>query len=288
MMEKSKAVFYMMLSVASLSLMQFFINLSGEHGDVFLQVFSRNFLGMILCIYFIRKEKVSYFGDLKSQPYLLARSLAGFLGLLFTFYAMKHAYLADASIVLRTGPFFTTLVSVIFLKEKLNKVQVPVLIVIFVGGWLAANPRFDSSFIPLGCALLAAVCQGICYPLLRYFREHEHGMTVIMHFSTFCCLGCLPFMAKGVLMPEGIHILYLILIAITGALGQIFLTYAYRIGPASEIAIYDQFSVVFALVLGALFLNQIPTMRTMVGGILIVGASLVSYFFSMKIDITKK
>ena len=288
MMEKSKAVFYMMLSVASLSLMQFFINLSGEYGDVFLQVFSRNFLGVILCIYFIRKEKVSYFGDLKSQPYLLARSLAGFLGLLFTFYAMKHAYLADASIVLRTGPFFTTLVSVIFLKEKLNKFQIPVLIVIFAGGWLAANPRFDSSFIPLGCALLAAVCQGICYPLLRYFREHEHGMTVIMHFSTFCCLGCLPFMAKGVLMPEGIHILYLILIAITGALGQIFLTYAYRIGPASEIAIYDQFSVVFALVLGALFLNQIPTMRTMVGGILIVGASLVSYFFSMKIDITKK
>ena len=288
MTDRSKAVFYMMLSVASLSLMQFFINLSGEDGDVFLQVFSRNFLGMILCIYFIRKEKVSYFGDLKSQPYLLARSLAGFLGLLFTFYAVKHAYLADASIVLRTGPFFTTLVSVIFLKERLNKVQVPVLVVIFAGGWLAANPRFDSSFIPLGCALLAAVCQGICYPLLRYFREHEHGMTVIMHFSTFCCLGCLPFMAKGVLIPQGIHILYLILIAITGALGQIFLTYAYRIGPASEIAIYDQFSVVFALVLGALFLNQIPTMRTMVGGILIVGASLVSYFYSMKVELSKE
>lgn len=282
MADKSKAVFYMMLSVASLSLMQFFINLSGEHGDVFLQVFSRNFFGMILCIYFIRKEKVSYFGDMKSQPYLLARSLAGFLGLLFTFYAMKHAYLADASIVLRTGPFFTTLVSVIFLKERLNKVQVPVLVVIFAGGWLAANPRFDSSFIPLGCALLAAICQGICYPLLRYFREHEHGMTVIMHFSTFCCVGCLPFMAKGVLMPQGIHILYLILIAITGALGQIFLTYAYRVGPASEIAIYDQFSVVFALVLGALFLNQIPTIRTMVGGSLIVGASFVSYFYNIK------
>lgn len=38
MTDKSKAVFYMMLSVASLSLMQFFINLSGEGGDIFLQV----------------------------------------------------------------------------------------------------------------------------------------------------------------------------------------------------------------------------------------------------------
>lgn len=288
MTDKSKAVFYMMLSVASLSLMQFFINLSGEDGDVFLQVFSRNFLGMILCVYFIRKEKVSYFGDLKSQPYLLARSLAGFLGLLFTFYAMKYAYLADASIVLRTGPFFTTLVSVIFLGEKLNKVQVPVLIVIFIGGWLAANPSFDSSFIPLGSALLAAVCQGICYPLLRYFREHEHGMTVIMHFSTFCCIGCLPFMIKGMILPQGMDILYLVLIAITGALGQIFLTYAYRMGPASEIAIYDQFSVVFALVLGVMFLNQIPSIRTVVGGVLIVGASIFAYIYNMKHGVTEK
>ncbi len=288
MTDKSKAVFYMMLSVASLSLMQFFINLSGEDGDVFLQVFSRNFLGMILCIYFIRKEKVSYFGDLKSQPYLLARSLTGFLGLLFTFYAMKYAYLADASIVLRTGPFFTTLVSVIFLGEKLNKVQIPVLIVIFIGGWLAANPRFDSSFIPLGCALLAAVCQGICYPLLRYFREHEHGMTVIMHFSTFCCIGCLPFMIRGMILPQGMDILYLVLIAITGALGQIFLTYAYRMAPASEIAIYDQFSVVFALLLGILFLNQIPNLRTVAGGILIVGASIVAYIYNKKHDVIEK
>ena len=280
MTDRSKAVFYMMLSVASLSLMQFFINLSGEDGDVFLQVFSRNFLGMILCIYFIRKEKVS--------PYLLARSLAGFLGLLFTFYAMKYAYLADASIVLRTGPFFTTLVSVIFLGEKLNKVQVPVLIVIFIGGWLAANPSFDSSFIPLGSALLAAVCQGICYPLLRYFREHEHGMTVIMHFSTFCCIGCLPFMIKGMILPQGMDILYLVLIAITGALGQIFLTYAYRMGPASEIAIYDQFSVVFALLLGILFLNQIPNLRTVAGGTLIVGASIVAYIYNKKHDVIEK
>ena len=71
---------------------------------------------------------------------------------------MKHAYLADASIVLRTGPFFTTLASVFFLKEKLNKVQIPILVVIFIDGWLADNPRFDSSFIPLGCAIIMLIC----------------------------------------------------------------------------------------------------------------------------------
>ena len=282
MTDKPKAVLYMMLSVASLCFMQLFINMSGEDGDVFLQIFSRNFLGMILCIFFIRKEKISYFGDVKSQPYLLARSLVGFLGLLFTFYAMQHALLADATIVMRTGPFFTTIISAVFLREKLSKIQFPVLAVIFLGGWLAADPKFDSSFIPLGCALLAALCQGICYPLLRYFSDREHGMTVIMHFSTFCCVACMPFILKDFVMPEGMDVIYLILIAITGALGQIFLTYAYRLSPAAEIAIYDQFSVVFSVVLGFIFLGQIPAAKTLIGGGLIVSASLVAYIYNIK------
>ncbi|MGN0136648.1 EamA family transporter [Anaerotignum sp.] len=87
---------------------------------------------------------------------------------------------------------------------------------------------------------------------------------------------------KGVILPRGMGMVYLIMIAITGALGQIFLTYAYRLGPASEIAIYDQFSVVFAIVLGFLFLNQIPTPCTLFGGVLIVGASIAAYFYNMK------
>lgn len=234
---------------------------------------------MVVCIYFIRKEKASYFGTLQTQPFLLLRSLGGFLGLLLAFYATRHALLADATIVSRTGPFFTTLFSVIFLKEKLTKIQIPVLLVIFTGGWLAANPSFDSSFIPLGCALLAAVCNGICYPLLRYFHDKEHAMTVIMHFSTFCVIASLPFMLHDYSPAQGMDIIYLALIAVTGAFGQIFLTYAYRLGPASEIAIYDQFTVVLSIVLGFIFLGQIPSLRSVLGGILIVGASVFAFFY---------
>lgn len=282
MTDKPKAILYMMLSVSCFSFMQLFISLSNESSDIFLQIFSRNLLGMILCIYFIRRENLSFFGSKKSQPCLFARSFIGFLGLLFTFYAMQRAQLVDASIVMRTGPFFTTIISAVFLHEKLSKIQFPILTVIFIGGWIAADPNFDSSFLPLGSALLAALCQGICYPLLRYFNEREHGMTVIMYFSTFSCIACIPFLLKNFSLPQGMGFVYLTFIAVTGACGQVFLTYAYRLSPASEIAIYDQFSVVFSIVLGFLFLGQIPSLRAMIGGSLIVGASVIAYLYHVK------
>lgn len=262
MTTKQKATCMMLISVILFSLMQLFVSMTGQNVSVFQQIFFRNLLGMIICAYFIHKEKISYFGTRQTQPFLLARSFGGFLGLLLSFYAMRHALLSDATIVTRTGPFFTTLFSVLFLKEKLTKIQIPVLCMIFLGGWLAANPSFDSSFLPLGCALLSAVCNGICYPLLRYFYNKEHAMTVIMHFSTFCTLSSLPFMLYHFTPATGIDIIYLILIALTGAFGQIFLTYAYRLGPASEIAIYDQFTVVLSIIFGFFFLGQIPSVRT--------------------------
>jgi len=156
------------------------------------------------------------------------------------------------------------------------------LLVIFIGGWIAANPRFDSSFLPLASALLTAICNGICYPLLRYSSEKEHAMTVIMHFSVFCVVACIPFMLKDFTIPQGRDIFYLILIAITGAVGQIFLTYAYRLSPATEISIYDQFTVVFSIILGYFFLNQIPSVRSLIGGSLIIAASVTAYFYNNK------
>lgn len=112
----------MMISVILFSLMQLFISMTSPAANIFQQVFFRNFLGMGICIYYIRKEKqtekIPYFGDLKSQPYLLGRSLFGFLGLLLMFYATRHALLADVTILTRTGPLFTTLVAVFFCMKN--------------------------------------------------------------------------------------------------------------------------------------------------------------------------
>ena len=44
-------------------------------------------------------------------------------------------------------------------------------------------------------------------------------------------------------------------------------------------AIYDQFTVVLSIVFGFIFLGQIPSLRSVLGGILIVGASVFAFFY---------
>lgn len=287
MQQKKMGILCMMVSVVLFSVMQLFVSLCSKSCGVFYPIFFRNLLGVFLCMSIIRKRKVSYFGNLKSQPYLMGRSFFGFLGVLFFFYATKHAMLADVSIVSRTGPFFTTIVAALFLHEKISSIQIPVLSIIFAGGLLVVDPSFDSSFIPLGAALLSAMCSGIVYPLLRYSREREDAMTVIMHFSTFSVLACIPFLIKDFSIPMGMDCIYLALVAATGAFGQIFLTYAYRLAPASEVAIYDQFTIVCSIILGYLFLNQTPSRNSLIGGTMIVGASVFAYFYHTRRKIQK-
>ncbi len=282
MYNKGKATLYMIISVVCFTSMQVFVGITDPQVSVFQQVFFRNLIGIGVSYLFLRKTGESYLGAKKFQPYLFTRSFFGVLGLLFSFYALRNANIADATVVTRTGPIFTTLFSVLFLKERTTKLQVTLLFVIFAGGWLAANPRFDSSFIPLAAAFISAIYNGICYMLLRYFNGRVHAMTVVMHFSIFSVVSCLPFLIADFYLPQGIDIFFLFCIALTGSLGQVFLTYAYRFAPASEVAIFDQLAVPLAVVFGIAFMNQVPTPMVLLGGLLIVGSSLVSYFFNKR------
>lgn len=275
-----KGTLLMFLSVLLFSVMQLCVSLTDSSISVYEQVFCRNLFGVFVAGYFIKKDKLSWYGERQYQPYLFGRSFFGFLGIVLSFYAVRNAFLGDATILTRTGPIFTTLFSVLFLKEKLTKIQIPALIICFVGGFIAANPRFDSSFIPLGAAFLSAICNGICYTLLNYFGGKVHSMTVIMHFSTFSMAASIPFMIGNFVVPTGMDLIMLLLIGLFGSAGQICLTYSYRLAPASQVAIYDQLSIVLSMVFGIIFLSQIPKGNSVIGGALVILSSVLVYFYN--------
>lgn len=270
---KKSGVFWLIMSVLSFSLMQVFIRLTSDSVTLFLQVAFRNLVGIFVAGWFIKKDGLSWFGSWKEQPFLFGRSVAGFLGIICFFYATRHATIADAIIVNRTGPFFTSLFSMIFLKERVSTKQWAALFIVFIGGVVAAKPTFDSSAIPLLAAMISAIMNGIAYTLLAHFKGKVPTMTVIMHFSAFSVAASIPFLWNHFTIPNGHDILMLLLIAITGSAGQITITTAYRLAPASEISIYDQLGVVASLLFGWLFLNEIPAVHTLLGAAIVIGAS---------------
>jgi bacterial/archaeal transporter family protein len=74
---------------------------------------------------------------------------------------------------------------------------------------------------------------------------------------------------------SGKPIIFIILSGIAGALSWLFYFFAIKTGPVSGVVAIDRTSVVFALVLAALFLGESFTLKTALGGALILGGALL-------------
>ena len=282
MSERTKGAALMCTSALLFSAMQIPISLSGTTIPIMEQVFFRNIVTLILSFILIIRSGGSLFGTKKNQPLLFVRSAFGFLGLITQFYAVAHANQGDVSTMMKLSPFMITLWAAIFLKEKIRKVQIPALLIAFLGAAFVANPAFNSNLLPLFMAFMCAFFSSVSYTLLAYFKNKVDGMTIIMHFSTFCVLACIPFMIFDFVMPTFKELLLLLLIGVFGGFGQIALTYAYRLATAAEISIYNYSGIVFSIILGYVFLGEVLDVTSVIGCALVIIAALITYIFSGK------
>lgn len=274
---KQKGILLMLLSALLFSAMQVIINLTGERVPLMEQVFFRNIVSLIMCYIIIRRHGLSMFGEKKYQPLLFMRSTFGLLGLVSLFYAASRAAQADVTILSKLSPFLITLFAFLFLKEKITKIQVPALLIAFGGAFLVANPSFHSNPFPLFLAFLCAIFSSVSYTLLAYFKDKVDAITVIMHFSTFCAVVSLPFFLIHMELPGIKDFLLLLLMGTFGGFGQIALTYAYQMAPAAEVSIYNYSGILFSMFLGYAILGETVPLTSLMGGALVVLASLLTY-----------
>lgn len=80
---------------------------------------------------------------------------------------------------------------------------------------------------------------------------------------------------SGIEAIFGRPLLFIILSGIAGALSWLFYFWAIKYGPVSGVVALDRTSVVLALVLAALFLGETLTLKTALGGALILGGALL-------------
>ena len=270
--QKQKGILLMIFSALLFSSMQIAVRLSGGRIPVMEQVFFRNSISLIVAFILIRRNHLSVFGPRKYQKWLFGRSFFGFLGVITVFYASNNAAQADVAILSKLSPFLVTLFAVIFLKEKLSKVQIPAL--------LLANPSFNSNLWPLAMAFISSLTSGLAYTLLSYFKDKVDALTVIMHCSTFSMVASIPFMLADFVWPTPFELVCLLAIGLFGSFGQICLTYAYRMAPASEVSVYNYAGIPFSMVLGFLFLGEGISPTSLAGGALVVAASVMVYLYS--------
>ena len=91
------------------------------------------------------------------------------------------------------------------------------------------------------------------------------GAFIILFFSVFSCVACVPFLACGFVPMSFLQIGVLLAAGASAALGQFGITWGYRFAEPRQVAVYDYSGIIFAAMLGFLAFGQIPDLLSLAG-----------------------
>lgn len=278
--QKNQGILCILSAAFFFALMNLFVRLAGDIPTI-QKSFFRNFVAAILAFFMLlkRKEKIAikkeHIGD------LLLRSFFGTAGILCNFYAIDNMNISDASMLNKLSPFFATIFSVFILKEMANRFDWCILAIAFTGAMFVAKPSFQLSSLPALVGLISGLCAGIAYTYVRSLGiKGVKGPVIVFFFSSFSCLVTLPYILFHYTPMSGRQFCILLLAGCAAAGGQISITAAYSKAPAKEISVFDYSQIIFAALLGLIFLKQIPDILSIAGYVIIISAAVIKWYYS--------
>ncbi len=277
--DRLAATLLMIIAALMFAGMQLMVKLSGSGGRFSLmqQIFFNNLVGVIFTSVVLLKKRISPFGTGAARPWMFLRTIAGFLSAVAFFYATNHARITDVNILNRLSPIVVLVLSAIFLREKTHFSQYIAVVVAFAGAVLVCGPSFASAPLPMIMGIVSAVLAGIAMIAVAYLKDKADPMCIAFFFAFFSALAAGIGMIPSFVMPTFRELLQLLLIGVFGTAGQIVLTYAYRMAPASEISIFDYTGIIWTAILGGIFLRETIPLTSALGALLITGAAVYSF-----------
>ncbi len=280
--EKIQGIIYIILAGFFFSLMTFFVKCSGNLPTM-QKAFFRNTVAMIVSIVLLARSEEGFYIKKSSWPCLFLRSLCGTVGLILNFYAIDRLGLADSNILNKLSPFFAIVMSVFLLKEKANKVEWLSVFIAFIGAIFVIKPSFQFTSVYGLIGLLGGLGAGVAYTFVRKLgKQGERGPVIVMCFSTFSCLVTVPFLILNYVPMSMEQWIFLLLAGAAATGGQLSITKAYTKAPAKEISVFDYSQIVFAALLGFLFLHEIPDCYSIIGYVIIIGIAVFKWWYNCR------
>ncbi len=282
MNDKKQGIMYIIMAGFFFALMTFFVRLSGDLPTM-QKAFFRNAVAAVVAIFLLARSEGGFKIKRESWKDLFFRSFFGTSGLICNFYAIDKLNIADANILNKLSPFFAIIMSYFILKEKANKIEWGCVIVAFIGAIFVVKPSMNMQFFYAMAGVIGGLGAGIAYTFVRKLGTNgERGPVIVMFFSVFSCIVTGPFLIVGAKPMTAHQMLMLLLAGASAAGGQLSITKAYTKAPAKEISVFDYTQVLFAALLGFVFLGQIPDVLSIVGYLIIIGSAVYKWHYNLK------
>jgi drug/metabolite transporter (DMT)-like permease len=227
-----------------------------------------------------------YVGPAERNLLILRGAMLGSVSICFMA-ALQYLPLAEGTALYFVSPLIVVLLAPMVLRENVGIKQYAAVVLGLVGMLLIVNPLGDASTAQsagdtgisvLGSLLMLAAATGYALvQLLTRKLAHRVQSEQMFAYSALLC-WLLGFVALIVWWPtkwpNARDTVEMILMGVSGGMGQFLLIYAFKTVPASTLAPFNYFQLVLAVIFGELFFAQMPSLLSLTGIALIVLAGL--------------
>lgn len=207
--------------------------------------------------------------------------LAG--ALLLIIWAFQYLPLANAIAIFFVEPLILTLLSAMFLGERIGSRRLIAVAVGLIGALIVIRPNWAAfgwtAILPLG----AAACFAGYLALTRHSGDAEHPLAMQLWAGAAATLGLTAVIWIGdgtaigpidPVLPDAREWALLVGLGAFSATTHVMLAFAFRFAEAGILAPFQYLEIISATLLGLLLFGDFPDAMTWMGTVLIVAAGL--------------
>ncbi len=271
-----------MFAAANFALMSAMIKLVGSHLHVTQILFLRQ-SGMLILI--LPSVVGNFPGAFRTRrlSLQLTRLCFALVAMLFGFSAMIHMPLADATAIGFAKSFFVTIFAVLLLREKVGVHRWSAVAVGFLGVVIMLRPGTESFSIYSIYALVGAAAAGVVMVIIRLLSRVDESATILIYQALGVAIVMLVPAIVYWKTPTPFEWLLIAGIGVVSYLAQRANIYAYKWGEASLMASLDYVRLLYATLLGLWLFGHVPDKFTLLGALVIAGASIYTIHREVKL-----
>ncbi|MDP3961334.1 MAG: DMT family transporter [Pseudorhodobacter sp.] len=224
------------------------------------------------------------------------RGLLGTTAMGLGFAGLGYLPLPEVTALGYASPLLTVIFAAMFLGEQVRAFRISAVGLGLVGVLIVLAPRLSlasgaavgqaetlGAIVVLGGAVFSALAQ----VFVRKLVLAETTAAIVFYFmltASVLSLFTLPF---GWVIPTATEALLLVLAGLLGGVGQVFLTSSYREADASVVAPFEYASMIFALAIGYVVFDEVPTGMMLGGAALVILAGVLIIWRESKLGLER-
>ncbi|MFD2822157.1 DMT family transporter [Lacinutrix iliipiscaria] len=268
-----KAIHFMILSAFAFALLNAFVK-SLNHFSAYQIVFFRSIGSLAFTVPFLIRNNISMYGNKKKL--LIIRGLVGVTSMTLFFYSLKYLNMGTAATVRYISPIFAAIFALIFLKERIKPLQWLFLLIAFSGVLILKG--FDSQINTIGLiyAIASAIFSGLVYVTIRMIGKGDHPVVIVNYFMIIAAIVGGVLAIPNWITPVGYEWGLLLSLGVFGYFGQFYMTKAFQNIETNQAAPLKYIEVIFTLLIGVIWFNEIYTLWSVLGILLIVSGLILN------------